>query len=343
MSEQKNRQFKLAARPRGTIKTSDFEYVETEIPKPGPEQALVRNIYLSLDPTNRIWMSDMPQYMPPVQLGEVMRGIGIGQVVESNNPAFAPGDLVQGLVGWQDYLLIDEKSGMPKLPRELDVPISAFLSGIGMTSQTAYFGLLDVGRPKEGETVVVTAAAGATGSVAGQIAKIKGCRVIGIAGSPEKCAWLKDELGFDAAVNYKDADWKEQLARACPNGIDIDYENVGGEILDAILPLFNLKGRVVLCGLISAYNADKPVPGPYRFDQILMKRLRVEGFIYLDYAPRFGEAMRELAGWLKQGKLKVRETVVEGLENAPTALNRLFDGTNIGKLMIKIADPPIAI
>jgi len=343
MSAPQNRQFKLAARPKGLVKASDFEYVETPVPEPAAGQVLVRNLYLSIDPTNRVWMTDMPQYMPPVQIGEVMRGLGIGQVIESKHPDFPVGTLVQGVIGWQDYLLAtpDESAfRLTRLPKNLPVSPVEAMGVLGMTALTAYFGLLDVGKPKAGETVVVSAAAGATGSVVGQIAKIKGCRVVGIAGTPEKCAWIKDELGFDAAVNHRAPDWKEQLKKACPNGIDIDFENVGGEILDAILALANLRARVVLCGLISSYTAQGPVPGPYNFAQILMKRLRVEGFIVSDYAPRNGEAFKDLVQWVAEGKLKHRETVLEGLQNAPSALNQLFEGTNVGKLILKIADPP---
>lgn len=338
MPATKNRQFLLAARPSGRIKPSDFELVETEVPKAGPNQAVARVLYLSLDPTNRVWMTDVEQYMPPVALGEVMRGAGIAKVVESKNSAYRVGDLVTGLVGWQDYA-VSEGTGLnawSPLPKDLEVPPTMMLGALGITGITAYFGLLEIGRPEAGETVVVSAAAGATGSVAGQIAKIKGCRVVGIAGSRAKCDWIVNDLGFDAAVNYKDADWQEQLTKACPEGIDVDFENVGGPIMEAVLSRMNLNGRVALCGLISGYNSDEPMRGPY--DTILIKRLRVQGFIVIDFVDRFPEAAVQLAGWMMEGKIKHRETLVDGLENAPIAINRLFDGDNIGKLIVKVAD-----
>jgi len=333
-----NRQCRLAARPVGRIKASDFAWSQAPVPKPGPNQFLVRNLYLSLDPTHRIWMSDMDQYMPPVQIGDVMRGTTVGRVVHSNSRAYAVGDLVLGLFGWQDYAIGDPTSFIPPavLPK-LPLPPTVMLGALGMTGMTAYFGLLDIGRPLPGQTVVISAAAGAVGSIAGQIAKMKGCRVVGIAGSEEKCAWVRS-LGFDAAVNYHDTHWREQLRASCPGGVDVDFENVGGEVLDAVLEIINLKARIVICGLIASYNATAPVPGPYHFSALLMKRARAEGFLIIDYVARFGEAMRELAGWVLEGKLQHRETIVAGLENAPAAVNQLFDGKNIGKLIVKIAD-----
>ena len=340
MTNNVNRQFRLKRRPQGRVTRDDFKYVEASIPQIGPDQLLVRHLYLSLDPTNRIWMSDMDQYMPPVELGEVMRGGGIGQVIESNNPRYQVGDLLSGMIGWQDYIVLDSQtsSGFTPMPKGLSVDLTVMMSAMGITGLTAYFGLLDVGQPQSGETVVISAAAGAVGSVAGQIAKIKGCRVVGIAGSPEKCDWITSELGFDAAVNYKEPDWKDQLKRACPNGVDIDFENVGGEIMNTVMSLLNLKARVVLCGMISGYNAGTAANGSGDFMPILMKRLRVEGFIVLDFAHRFSEATSQLSQWIVEGKLKSRETIVEGLEEAPEALNYLFDGDNIGKLIVKIAD-----
>src|SRR5262245_41420738 len=332
----RNRQFRLRARPVGRIKPSDFELVETPVPRAGPNQAVARVLYLSLDPTNRVWMTDIEQYMPPVALGEVMRGGGLAEVVESKHPQYQVGDLVTGLTGWQDYTVTDGSGlgALTPLPKGLPVPLPTLLGALGITGLTAYFGLMDIGQPKAGETVVVSAAAGATGSVVGQIAKIKGCRAVGIAGGPEKCAWLTGELGFDAAVDYKRAGWQARLREACPAGVDVSFENVGGEIMDEVMALMNLGGRVVLCGMISGYNSGEPMRG--RFDTILMKRLRVQGFIVIDYIPRFPEGAMQLAQWLMEGKLKHRETIVEGLEQAPTAINMLFDGTNIGKLLIKV-------
>jgi NADPH-dependent curcumin reductase CurA len=337
-----NRQFRLKTRPVGRVKASDFDLVEGAIPEPGPNQVVARLLYLSLDPTNRIWMSDAEGYMPPVGIGEVMRGAGVSQVVASNNPAYKVGDLVTGLVGWQDYTATDgEGMGMlTPIPPGLPVPPSAMLGVLGITGLTAYFGLLEIGKPQAGETVVVSAAAGAVGSIVGQLAKIKGARAVGLAGSREKCEWITRELGFDAAINYKDRDWREQLARACPRGIDVNFENVGGEIMEEVLDRMNLHGRVALCGMISGYNTGERMRGP--FDAVLVKRLRVEGFIILDYLPRFIEGAMQMAQWIMEGKLKHRETVVEGLERAPEALNMLFDGANTGKLIVKVADPPLA-
>jgi hypothetical protein len=297
-------------------------------------------------------MSDMEQYMPPVEIGEVMRGLIIGVVEESKNPNFKQGDLVSGPLGWQDYALAEGNSGfsLTRLPDPLPCPLTAFMGPLGATGCTAYFGLLDIGQPKEGETVVVSAAAGAVGSIVGQIAKIKGCRVVGITGSDEKCGWLVEELGFDAAINYKTADLESAIAQACPDGIDVYFDNVGGSILDAVLTKINLHARIPLCGLISSiplcglistYNATEPVPGPYNYSQILMKRVRVQGFIILDYIPRWSEAISDLGQWLNQGKIKYALEVVEGLENAPKAILKLFDGNKKGKLVVKVSDEPI--
>ncbi len=335
-----NRQWCLAHRPEGDIEDGDLELRETPVPEPGAGQCLVRNIYLSLDPTNRIWMSDADQYMPPVEIGDVMRGGTIGVVERSNGGSFKVGDVIQGLGGWQDYYLTDGV-GASRIPTEYGFPLPAYMGLLGMIGATAYFGLLDIGQPKAGETVVVSAAAGAVGSIVGQIAKLKGCRVVGIAGSDAKCQWLVDDLGFDAAINYKTEDVLAALRRHCPNGIDVDFENVGGEILDAVLSLLNLKARIVLCGLISQYNATEPVPGPYNFTQILMKRARLEGFIILDYAARFPEAITELGQWLSAGKIQYRVDIAEGLEHAPTTVKRLFSGGNTGKLMVKVSEEPV--
>lgn len=337
-----NRQLRLASRPVGDIKESDFEYREEPIPSPQQGEILVRTIYLSLDPTNRIWMSDMEQYMPPVEMGEVMRGGIIGVVEESLNQNFKQGDLVSGLLGWQDYAIAEGNSGfsLTRLPNPLPCPLTAFMGPLGFTGCTAYFGLLDIGQPKVGETVVVSAAAGAVGSIVGQIAKIKGCRVVGITGSDEKCRWLVEELGFDAAINYKTVDLESAIAQACPNGIDVYFDNVGGSILDAVLTKVNLHARIPLCGLISTYNATEPVPGPYNYSQILMKRVRVQGFIILDYIPRWYEAISDLGQWLNEGKIKYALEVIEGLENAPKAILKLFDGNKKGKLVVKVSEEP---
>lgn len=330
-----NRQWILKKRPVGDIRHGDLELVETPIPVPGPGQILVRTLYLSLDPTNRIWMSDMDQYMPPVQLGEVMRGGTLGVVEQSNNPDYKVGDIVNGLAGWQEYVVADAAQKMTKGP----VPLPAYMSVLGMTGATAYFGLLDLGKPKAGETVVVSAAAGAVGSIVGQIAKLKGCRVVGIAGSDEKCRHLVQDFGFDACINYKKENIRAALKRECPNGIDVDFENAGGEILEAVLEQINLKARIVLCGMISMYNDKEPRPGP-NLTNILMKRARIEGFIIIDYFPRLGEFVADMSKWVGEGKIKYDTTVVKGIENALSALNMLFTGANTGKLLLQVSEEP---
>ncbi|MDZ4382716.1 MAG: NADP-dependent oxidoreductase [Parvibaculum sp.] len=335
MKNDVNRQFRLKTRPTGRIEKSNFDFVEESIPEPGPGEALVRVLYLSLDPTNRIWMSDMDQYMPPVGIGEVMRGGGVGIVVKSNSARYKEGDRVSGLTGWQDFCIADEGlRAMSVLPKDLPVELPVMLGACGMTGLTAYFGLLELGRPKAGETVVVSAAAGAVGSIVGQIAKIKGCRAVGIAGGPDKCRHIVEDLGFDAAVDYKRADWREQLAAATPDGIDVNFENVGGEIMEAVMARMNLFSRMPLCGMISGYNTGEPMRGD--FSPILMRRIELRGFIVIDFMEKFAEGAMQLAQWVVEGKLKHRETIVDGLENAPVAVNKLFDGGNIGKLVVKL-------
>jgi NADPH-dependent curcumin reductase CurA len=334
-----NRQYFLTSRPTGLPDRSQFELRETPVREPGDGQVLVRTRYLSIDPTNRIWMSDMKQYMPPVNTGEVMRAAGLGVVERSNHPGFQAGDVVTGLLGWQDYNAArPEQIGLSVVPK-LDVPLTAFLCPLHLTGGlTAYFGLFDIGQPKAGDTLVVSAAAGSVGSLVGQMGKVAGCRVVGIAGSDAGCRHVTEELGFDACINYKTEDVPVALARACPNGIDIDFENVGGDILDAVLDRMNLFGRVTICGLISQYNDKEPRPGPTRFPLILMQRLRVQGFIVSDYGARFPEALEKIYGWMKEGRIKWRENVVDGLENAPDALRKLFEPNKIGKLLLKVSD-----
>ena len=334
MANKANHQWQLAARPEGSIKESDFNWVEQPVPDLQDGQVLVRNLYLSLDPTMRMWATK-DTYLPAVKIGEVMRGGTIGVVEESRNPKFKEGDHVTGLLGWQEYAATDGK-GLNVLPNLPGVPLTAHFGLFGHIGMTAYFGLLDIGKPQAGETLVVSAAAGAVGSLVGQIGKIKGCHVVGIAGADDKCDWIVNDLGFDAAINYKTENVYEALKKHCPKGIDIDFENVGGEIMDAVLAQINFRARIVLCGLISGYNATEPVPGPYNFANILVQRARVEGFIVLDYAARAMECMTELGQWLMQGKIKYRIDEVDGLKQAPQALNRLFDGANIGKLVVKI-------
>ena len=334
-----NRQWLLATRPQGEIAESDFKWVETPVPDLQDGQLLIRNIYLSLDPANRGWMSEKGSYMAPIELGSVMYGFSIGVVEASRNPGFPEGTLVQAMVGWQDYLVRDGRGVMP-LQQFPGVPLTAYMGLFGHIDLTAYFGLLDIGKPKAGETLTVTAAAGAVGSLVGQIGKIKGCRVVGIAGSDEKCRWLTEELGFDAAINYKTENVRQALKQHCPDGIDVIFENVGGAILDAEMSLMNKYARIVLCGLISQYNAKEPVPGPYNFPALITKRCRAEGFIVSDYLRRAMEAIPDLAQWYLEGKLKYRVDIVEGLENTPKAIHKLFDGSNQGKLIVQVSKAP---
>lgn len=335
MTNRMNRQWRLAARPVGTFKESDFEWAQEPVQAINDGELLVHNQYLSLDPTNRGWANDVDTYLPAVKLGDVMRGGGIGVVEESRNPNFKAGDHVSGLLGWQEYTVTDG-AGLSKLPDNPAIPMTAYMGLFGHIGLTAYYGLLDVGKPKAGETLVVSAAAGAVGSLVGQIGKIVGCRVVGIAGSDEKCRWLLEELGFDAAINYKKSKVLEALKRLCPKGIDVCFENVGGESLDAVLALINIGARISLCGLISQYNATERVPGPYNLAMLIVKRARIEGFLVTDYMNRAQEAMAQLGQWLMEGKIKYRVDVVEGLEQTPRAVNKLFDGSNQGKLVVKI-------
>ncbi len=282
-------------------------------------------------------MSDVDQYMPPVDLDAPMRGIVCGTVTQSRHPDYAEGAIVSGLGTWADYQIGTPQTVQPLSDTGPFAVVDAF-STFAIVGPTAYFGLLDIGKPQAGETVVVSAAAGAVGSIVGQIAKIKGCRVVGIAGTAEKCAWIRDELGFDAAINYRTEDVSSAIAAACPAGIDVYFDNVGGAILDACLPLMNLNGRIAFCGLISQINAAEPVPGPYNYPMILMKRLRVEGFIILDFMHRYPEAIAALGQWMAEGKIQVRTEIVDGLENALQTVKKLYTGANTGKLMIRVKD-----
>jgi NADPH-dependent curcumin reductase CurA len=331
-----NRQWRLAERPVGAISEKNFRFVEEPIPEPGDGEVLVRNLYLSCDPTQRGWLA-RDTYLPAIPIGDVVRSTGAGRVARSKNPAFAEGDLVTGLVGWQDYALMREGAG--RLAKLLpNVPLEMQMSVLGVTGMTAYFGLLDVGRPKEGETVVVSGAAGATGSIVGQIARVKGCRAIGIAGGKDKCKWLLDVAKFDAAIDYKSEDVPARLRELCPKGIDIYFDNVGGEILDAALAQLAMRGRVVLCGAIATYNDTELRAGPKNYLNLLLKRGRMEGFIILDYLSRAPEAVMPLFTWVNEGKIAYKVDVMHGLENAPRALMRLFGGENDGKQLVKIAD-----
>jgi NADPH-dependent curcumin reductase CurA len=331
-----NRQWLLARRPEGMVSPDDFELREEPVPEPGDGEFLVRNLYLSLDPAMRGWMSDAPSYIPPVGLGEVMRGATIGRIEASNNPEYGVGDRVVGTFGWQDYAVARGGGPMPPTKVPEGVPDTLPLGALGMTSLTAYFGLKDIGRPQPGETVLVSGAAGATGSVVGQLAKLWGCRAVGIAGGPEKCAWLTDELGFDGAVDYRSEKVGRRVRELCPDGVNVFFDNVGGEILEAALANLAMHARVVLCGAISTYNAEGPPPGPRNYMQLLVKRSRMEGFLVFDFLKRTDEAMAELVPAVMEGKIKYREDVRDGLERAPETLVELYTGGNTGKLLVKI-------
>ena len=338
MSQAKNRQWVLSERPTGAIDDRTFRWVEGDVPELEADgEILVRNLYLSIDPTQRGWIS-RDTYLPAVAIGEVVRSGAIGRVEKSRSGDFAVGDLVQGLLGWQDYARVQTKGPGAPVKTPPGVPIPLAMSALGLTGLTAYFGLLEVGRPVAGETVLVSGAAGATGSAVGQIARIKGCRAIGIAGGKDKCDWLRDVARFDAAIDYKTEDVGKRLRELCPKGVDIYFDNVGGDLLDTALANLAMRGRIVLCGAISGYNDGELRPGPKNYLNLLMKRGRMEGFIILDYMKRAPEAAMQLFGWIQSGDLVNRVDVVEGLENAPAALKRLFSGDNRGKQLVKVAD-----
>ncbi len=332
-----NRHWVLRARPEGMVKESDFEWREAPLPAPKEGEALVRVLYVSFDPAMRGWIEDRPSYVPPVRIGEVMRAGAVGQVVESRSPELAVGDFVQGMFGWQEYAIASSRGIVPasKLPK--GVPLTWSLGVCGITGLTAYFGMLELGKPREGETVVVSGAAGATGSVAGQIAKLRGCRVIGIAGGEAKCRWLLERASFDAAIDYKREDVGERLRELCPKGSNVYFDNVGGAILEAAIANLALRARVVMCGGIAGYNEAKPQPGPRNLMNVVVTRSRMEGFIVLDYLPRFAEASAELAKWVGEGKIAHAEDIQHGLEHAPKTLLRLFEGKNLGKQLLEVA------
>ena len=329
-----NQQFRLAARPVGMVQRSDFNFVEEPVAQPSEGQILVQVEYISLDPAMRGWMNEGKSYIPPVAIGEVMRAGAGGKVIASQNPKFAVGDAVVGTFGVQRYALSDGK-GVNKVDTQL-APLPVYLGTLGMPGMTAYFGLLDVGAHKPTDTVVVSGAAGAVGQVVGQIAKLRGSRVIGIAGGPEKCAYVTNELGFDACVDYKAADFKKLLRAACPNGVDLYFDNVGGEILDTVLTQITPNARIVICGAISQYNNTAPVKGPSNYLSLLVNRASMKGMVVFDFAKRYGEAAQEMGGWLAAGKLKTREDIVSGIETFPETLLKLFKGENTGKLVLKV-------
>ncbi len=332
----RNRRMVLAERPSGVVEERTVRLEEAELPEPGAGEALAQVRYLSIDPTIRTWMDDAPGYLPPIAIGEVVRSGGVAEILSSNSERYAPGDLVFGMTGWQDYVIAGEGEHTLQVLAPGVSPTAA-LGVLGITGMTAYFGLTDVGRVKEGDVVVVSGAAGATGSTVGQIAKLKGAaKVVGIAGGPQKCAWIVEELGFDAAIDYKSEDLATRLRETCPDGIDLYFDNVGGEILNACLAQLALRGRVVLCGAISAYNERGRLPGPANYSALIIRRGRMEGFIILDYFDRFPQAQAEMAGWLAAGKVKAAEHIVEGLQHAPDALNLLFTGGNTGKVIVQL-------
>lgn len=336
-----NRQWILKSRPAGSVSHDNFELVEAPMPEPdlAAGQILVRNLYLSFEPAMRGWMTDEPSYMPPAPLGQPMRSIAVAQVVHSQNPDYPEGSFVQGMFGWQEYAVCGPTDPIPPRLLPEGTPLTMPLSLFGGTSLTAYFGLLDVGRPKAGETVVVSGAAGATGSMAVQIAHILGCRVIGIAGGDEKCRWLTDSCGADATIDYKHEDVERRLAELCPDGIDIFYDNVGGDILEAGIEHIANYGRIVLCGQIATYNDAEPRPGPRNLMNLVIRRVRMQGFIMIDYMDRTDEAIEALTGWFMEGRLHYREDIQEGFENVPDTFLRLFSGANRGKQLLKVADP----
>jgi NADPH-dependent curcumin reductase CurA len=336
MTEAVNHQIRLAARPVGLPKRSDWQFAEAPVAQPRDREVLVRVLYLSLDPAMRGWMNEGRSYIPPVGIGEVMRAGGIGRVVASQHPDFVAGDHVNGTLGVQEYAVLDG-TRLTKVDPGL-APLPVFLNTLGMPGMTAYFGLLDVGQPKPGDTVVVSGAAGAVGATVGQIAKIKGCRAVGIAGGAAKCRYLLDELGYDAAIDYKSQDVRDGLRTHCPNGVNVYFDNVGGDILDIVLTRLALHARVVICGAISQYNNTTPVKAPSNYLSLLVNRARMEGMIVFDYADRFPQARRDIAAWIAAGKLKSREDVVEGLQTFPETLLKLFSGENFGKLVLKVAD-----
>jgi NADPH-dependent curcumin reductase CurA len=336
MPQETNRQWLLARRPRGPLRAEDFQRHDAEIPQPGEGEILVRNLYLSCDPTQRGWMAG-DTYLPKIPMGAVIRAFAGGEVLRSNDPRFAPGQRVQGLFGWQDYAVAKHTDSTPIVVIPDGFPLPTGMSVLGLTGVTAYFGLLEVGRPRAGETVVVSGAAGATGSIVGQLAKLHGCRAVGIAGGPQKCRYLTAELGFDAAIDYKSENLITALRAACPDGIDVFFDNVGGLILDTALLFLALHGRVVICGAIATYNEETQPPGPKNYLRLLNRRGRMEGFLVLDYYHRAAQAIAALAEWYRAGKLQDRVDVLEGFEHAPAALARLFAGENRGKQLVKIA------
>jgi NADPH-dependent curcumin reductase CurA len=331
-----NQQFRLAARPVGLPKPTDWQMLSEPVREIADGEIVVKALYLSLDPAMRGWMNEGKSYIKPVGIGDVMRAGGVGVVVASKSPKFAVGDFVSGSIGVQNYW-VGAAGGFVKIDPRM-APLTTWLNTLGMPGMTGYFGLLDVGQPKAGETVVVSGAAGAVGQTVGQVAKHLGCRVVGIAGGKDKCDFVVNELGYDACIDYKNGDVRAGLKEHCPNGVDVYFDNVGGEILDTVLTRINMKARIVICGAISQYNNTAPVKGPSNYLSLLVNRARMEGIVVFDYAPRYPEGVAAIAKWLKEGTFKSREDVVDGLEKFPEALLMLFEGKNFGKLVLKVAD-----
>jgi NADPH-dependent curcumin reductase len=329
-----NHKFLLAARPVGMPKPSDWTYTEESVAEPKEGELLIQVLYISLDPAMRMWINDVRSYIPPVGIGELMRALGVGIVTASRNQRFAVGDHVSGVFGVQEYALTDGK-GVRTIDTRI-APLPKYLSVLGMTGMTAYFGLLDTGQPKAGEMVVISAAAGAVGAIVGQIAKIKNCRAVGIAGGPDKCHYIVDELGFDAAIDYKSENVRKALRNHCPDGIDVYFDNVGGTILEAALANLARGARIVICGAISQYCSTGPAAGPSNYMSLLTNRASMKGMLVMDYFDRYPQAGAEMAGWMAAGKLKSREDIVEGLSTFPETLLKLFKGENFGKLILKV-------
>ncbi|MCO6056886.1 NADP-dependent oxidoreductase [Pseudomonas sp. MOB-449] len=332
-----NRRLILARRPQGLATPDDVVLRQEPLGCPGEGQILLRNRYFSIDPAIRDWMSERPSYLPSIALGDAVRSTVLGEVVESRHPGFQPGDLAVGIGGWEEYSLASGDHFMP-VRLQPDDEEQHYLSIYGAVGLTPYFGLLEAGKPKPGETVLVSAAAGAVGSLVGQIAKIQGCRAVGIAGSDEKCRWIVEELGFDAAINYRTApDLAAAIGAACPAGVDVYFDNVGGEVLDATLLNLNKDARIVFCGAISSYNQSGPVPGPFNFWQILARSATLEGYLVSDYLERFPEGIAQMREWVRDGRIRFREQIIDGLENTLEAFNLLFAGRNEGKLLVRLA------
>ena len=334
-----NHQVRLASRPVGLPSRDNWRFTEEPVAEPGPGGVLVKTLYLSLDPAMRGWMNEGKSYIAPVEINAVMRAGGVGQVVASNNPAFDVGDYVSAGLDVQEYCLIAKenikRSGIFKIDPRLG--LTTWTNVLGMPGMTGFFGLMEVGLPKAGETVVVSGAAGAVGQTVGQIAKLKGCRVVGIAGGQPKCDWVVNELGFDACIDYKNSDVRKGLKEHCPDGVDIYFDNVGGEILDMVLAKINRKARIIICGAISQYNNTTPVKGPANYLSLLVNRARMEGIVVFDYADRYHLAVAEMSGYLKTGTMKSKEDIVQGIENFPEALLKLFSGENFGKLVLQVS------